>query len=195
MRSFPRGRSRDPRLQVFQDESLSAHSSTLATPSAPPPHSFQHFQQRERGASLEPLYLNGKADTDVQSPVALDGVKIGAVSVNNRNITTDGGNDLGDFLDGMSEAEVGAVMAERTRRLAEQGSMLAARKLCLVLDLDHTLLNSAKVPGRSPDSIAMLSILFTDERRRFQRRTRVSHSRLLSSRSIEWLHLRWQSYF
>ena len=128
----------------------------------------------------------GETDTDVQLPIALDGVKNVAVSVNNGNITTAGGNDLVNFLDGMSEAEVGAVMAERTRRLAEQGSMLAARKLCLVLDLDHTLLNSAKVPGRSPDSIAVVSILFNDENGSVWRRTRVSYSQLQSQRSIEW---------
>jgi len=31
------------------------------------------------------------------------------------------------------------------RKLEEQNKMFAARKLCLVLDLDHTLLNSAMV--------------------------------------------------
>ncbi|XVF44377.1 hypothetical protein PTKIN_Ptkin02bG0115100 [Pterospermum kingtungense] len=37
-----------------------------------------------------------------------------------------------------------AIQRERARRIEEQKKMFAARKLCLVLDLDHTLLNSAK---------------------------------------------------
>lgn len=53
--------------------------------------------------------------------------------------------DLEHILDGFDEQQKAAIHIERARRMKEQNKMFAARKLCLVLDLDHTLLNSAKV--------------------------------------------------
>ncbi|MCO5571402.1 hypothetical protein L7F22_025142 [Adiantum nelumboides] len=43
-----------------------------------------------------------------------------------------------------ADQEREAIRMERARRIDEQKQMLNSRKLCLVLDLDHTLLNSAK---------------------------------------------------
>jgi hypothetical protein len=54
------------------------------------------------------------------------------------------------LLSGLDAKERRAIEVERARRLGEQDRMLEAKKLCLVLDLDHTLLNSAKV-GRFTD--------------------------------------------
>lgn len=58
------------------------------------------------------------------------------------------GNPWGNveyLLDGYNDEQKAAIQSERARRIAEQNKMFAAKKLCLVLDLDHTLLNSAKV--------------------------------------------------
>ncbi|MCO5577449.1 hypothetical protein L7F22_031281 [Adiantum nelumboides] len=44
----------------------------------------------------------------------------------------------------LADQEREAIRMERARRIDEQKQMLNSRKLCLVLDLDHTLLNSAK---------------------------------------------------
>ncbi|KAG6479742.1 hypothetical protein ZIOFF_063214 [Zingiber officinale] len=52
--------------------------------------------------------------------------------------------DVDHLLDGYNEEQKATIQKERSRRIAEQNKMFAARKLCLVLDLDHTLLNSAK---------------------------------------------------
>ncbi|CAA6660031.1 unnamed protein product [Spirodela intermedia] len=52
--------------------------------------------------------------------------------------------DVDHLLDGYDDQERATIQMERTRRIEEQNKMFAARKLCLVLDLDHTLLNSAK---------------------------------------------------
>ncbi|OAY70585.1 RNA polymerase II C-terminal domain phosphatase-like 3, partial [Ananas comosus] len=52
--------------------------------------------------------------------------------------------DVDHLLDGYDDQQRAAIQRERARRIAEQNKMFAARKLCLVLDLDHTLLNSAK---------------------------------------------------
>ncbi|KAG8365811.1 hypothetical protein BUALT_Bualt17G0010700 [Buddleja alternifolia] len=48
------------------------------------------------------------------------------------------------LFDGFDDQQKVAIQRERSRRLEEQKKMFAVRKLCLVLDLDHTLLNSAK---------------------------------------------------
>ncbi|KAG2403891.1 RNA polymerase II C-terminal domain phosphatase-like 3 [Vigna angularis] len=52
--------------------------------------------------------------------------------------------DVEHLFEGYDEQQKAAIQRERARRIEEQNKMFAARKLCLVLDLDHTLLNSAK---------------------------------------------------
>ncbi|KAI4381331.1 hypothetical protein MLD38_007410 [Melastoma candidum] len=52
--------------------------------------------------------------------------------------------NLQHIIDGYDNKQRAAIHKERARRIEEQNKMFAARKLCLVLDLDHTLLNSAK---------------------------------------------------
>ncbi|KAJ0779973.1 putative protein-serine/threonine phosphatase [Helianthus annuus] len=49
-----------------------------------------------------------------------------------------------------------AIQKERSKRMEEQKKMFADRKLCLVLDLDHTLLNSAKFSEIEPVHDEML---------------------------------------
>lgn len=53
--------------------------------------------------------------------------------------------DMDHLLNGYDDQQKAAIQKERARRIAEQTKMFAALKLSLVLDLDHTLLNSAKV--------------------------------------------------
>lgn len=53
-------------------------------------------------------------------------------------------SDVEHFFDGFDDQQKAAIQKERTRRLEEQKKLFGVRKLCLVLDLDHTLLNSAK---------------------------------------------------
>ena len=53
--------------------------------------------------------------------------------------------NLDHLLDGYDDKQKALIQKERARRITEQHKMFSARKLCLVLDLDHTLLNSAKV--------------------------------------------------
>lgn len=52
--------------------------------------------------------------------------------------------DLEHLIESYDDKQKAAIQRERARRIEEQKKMFAARKLCLVLDLDHTLLNSAK---------------------------------------------------
>ncbi|XP_057950008.1 RNA polymerase II C-terminal domain phosphatase-like 3 [Malania oleifera] len=52
--------------------------------------------------------------------------------------------DVEHLFEGYDDQQRAAIHRERARRIEEQKKMFAAGKLCLVLDLDHTLLNSAK---------------------------------------------------
>lgn len=53
--------------------------------------------------------------------------------------------DVEHLFEGYDDQQKAAIQRERARRLEEQKKMFDSCKLCLVLDLDHTLLNSAKV--------------------------------------------------
>jgi len=53
------------------------------------------------------------------------------------------------LVEGLNEKQITAIRQER-RRIKEQNKMLNARKLSLVLDLDHTLLNSAMFSDIEP---------------------------------------------
>ncbi|KAA8530005.1 hypothetical protein F0562_034539 [Nyssa sinensis] len=55
-----------------------------------------------------------------------------------------GWGDVEHLFEGFDDQQKAAIHRERARRIDEQNKMFAVRKLCLVLDLDHTLLNSAK---------------------------------------------------
>ena len=66
----------------------------------------------------------------------------------NTTITQDHMNPCGDvnhLLEELSEEQQIAIQQERARKIDEQNKMFSAKKLCLLLDLDHTLLNAAKV--------------------------------------------------
>ncbi|EEF50102.1 RNA polymerase II ctd phosphatase, putative [Ricinus communis] len=52
--------------------------------------------------------------------------------------------DVEHLFEGYNDQQKAAIQRERARRIEEQKKLFSARKLCLVLDLDHTLLNSAK---------------------------------------------------
>ncbi|VVB01994.1 unnamed protein product [Arabis nemorensis] len=52
--------------------------------------------------------------------------------------------DVEHLFEGYDDTQRVAIQKERARRLEEQKKMFASQKLSLVLDLDHTLLNSAK---------------------------------------------------
>lgn len=58
--------------------------------------------------------------------------------------------DVEHLFDGYDDQQKVAIQKERARRIEEQRKMFASRKLCLVLDLDHTLLNSAKFSEVDP---------------------------------------------
>ncbi|KAK1310511.1 RNA polymerase II C-terminal domain phosphatase-like 3 [Acorus calamus] len=72
--------------------------------------------------------------------------------------------DVDHLLDGYDDQQKAAIQKERARRIEEQNKMFAARKLCLVLDLDHTLLNSAKFVEVAPEHDVILRMKEVQER-------------------------------
>ncbi|XP_024357659.1 uncharacterized protein [Physcomitrium patens] len=64
--------------------------------------------------------------------------------------------DFEQLLEDLDEDQRITIQNERKRRIQEQDRMFSAGKLCLVLDLDHTLLNSAKFSEIEPEFEARL---------------------------------------
>ncbi|KAL4382823.1 RNA polymerase II C-terminal domain phosphatase-like [Arachis hypogaea] len=77
--------------------------------------------------------------------------------------------DVAHLFEGYDEKQKAAIQRERARRIEEQNKMFAARKLCLVLDLDHTLLNSAKFVEVDPVHDAILRKKEEQDREKTQR--------------------------
>ncbi|KAG1370200.1 RNA polymerase II C-terminal domain phosphatase-like 3 [Cocos nucifera] len=115
-------------------------SSTLQSTTTPPAAS-QIISQ--------PIQLKiNKVDPRPAAAVVSDPKTVSAVtsegSTTGPTPSTHPWGDVDHLLDGYDDQQKAAIQRERARRIAEQNNMFAARKLCLVLDLDHTLLNSAK---------------------------------------------------
>ncbi|XP_010249185.1 PREDICTED: RNA polymerase II C-terminal domain phosphatase-like 3 [Nelumbo nucifera] len=77
--------------------------------------------------------------------------------------------DVEHLFEGYDDQQKAAIQRERARRIEEQNQMFAARKLCLVLDLDHTLLNSAKFVEVDPVHEEMLRKKEEQDREKPQR--------------------------
>ncbi|KAL3636482.1 hypothetical protein CASFOL_021029 [Castilleja foliolosa] len=77
------------------------------------------------------------ADSENRPPEA-------AIGVPPRPMNANAWSEVEHLFEGFDDQQKAAIQRERARRLDEQKKMFAERKLCLVLDLDHTLLNSAK---------------------------------------------------
>ncbi|GAB4839713.1 hypothetical protein Ancab_020423 [Ancistrocladus abbreviatus] len=77
--------------------------------------------------------------------------------------------DVEHLFEGYDDQQKAAIQRERARRIEEQKKMFADRKLCLVLDLDHTLLNSAKFSEVEPVHDEMLRKKEEQDREKLQR--------------------------
>ncbi|KAF9622449.1 hypothetical protein IFM89_031252, partial [Coptis chinensis] len=64
--------------------------------------------------------------------------------------------DITHVIEGYNDHEKADIRRERASRIEEQNAMFAARKLSLVLDLDHTLLHSATILDLNVPSYAKL---------------------------------------
>jgi RNA polymerase II C-terminal domain phosphatase-like 3/4 len=99
------------------------------------------------------LEVDIKQDVAVPKDSSMVIPPLQSLSSENTTITQNHLNPWGDvdhLLEGLSEEQRVAIQQERARRIDEQNKMFSAKKLCLVLDLDHTLLNSAKFTEIDP---------------------------------------------
>ncbi|KAH7307864.1 hypothetical protein KP509_22G080500 [Ceratopteris richardii] len=90
----------------------------------------------------KPFVDEGKADI-VRIPASLD-LNVSIAGDSKKKEMINHWDYLEPLIVGLPEQQKQAVRQERTKRMTEQSRMFSARKLSLVLDLDHTLLNSAK---------------------------------------------------
>ncbi|KAF8110255.1 hypothetical protein N665_0086s0091 [Sinapis alba] len=83
-----------------------------------------------------------KTDKDQEGSVSVSAASVTAAAAPIRSMNSWG--DVEHLFEGYDDKQRVAIQKERTRRLEEQKKMFGSQKLSLVLDLDHTLLNSAK---------------------------------------------------
>lgn len=112
----------------------------LVLPSSAISHHAQgQLQQTEqkinKSQPVRSIMLNSDKPTGIGSAPGV--APVGPYSQN-------GWGDVEHLFEGYNDQQKAAIQRERARRIDEQKKMFAANKLCLVLDLDHTLLNSAK---------------------------------------------------
>lgn len=96
----------------------------------------QPAQVHQAGLETKAESRNLRTSSDLTSETA--------TSVPPRPFNANAWSDVEHLFEGFDDKQKAAIQRERARRLEEQKKMFAVRKLCLVLDLDHTLLNSAK---------------------------------------------------
>ncbi|KAK4423972.1 RNA polymerase II C-terminal domain phosphatase-like 3 [Sesamum alatum] len=98
-----------------------------------------------------------------------DSTSEAAITVPPRPLNANAWSDVEHLFEGFDDKQKAAIQRERARRLEEQKKMFAVRKLCLVLDLDHTLLNSAKFVEVDPLHDEMLRKKEEQDREKPQR--------------------------
>ena len=112
--------------------SQTTSSASVQTPSSQPAQVHPSFVNM-KGPPAQPGHLqNGIGKTSEE-----------AASTTSQSQNTWG--DVEHYFGRFDDQQRAAIQRERSKRMEEQKKMFADHKLCLVLDLDHTLLNSAKV--------------------------------------------------
>ncbi|XP_057542171.1 RNA polymerase II C-terminal domain phosphatase-like 3 [Amaranthus tricolor] len=122
---------------------ISAPQTSIVQPpfTAGAPSSVQSNLDRLSGSNTVPVKT---ADQRSRSRLKPEEVVTG------RSLGHDNWEDVKHLFERYDDQQKATIQQERARRLDEQKKMFASRKLCLVLDLDHTLLNSAKFTEVDP---------------------------------------------
>ncbi|KAL6505409.1 hypothetical protein OROHE_022788 [Orobanche hederae] len=123
-----------------------------------PVHVFE-VRKETKGVAADSGNLRNKSDLTSEE----------AISGPPPPINASAWSDVEHLFDGFDDQQIAAIQRERARRLDEQNKMFAVRKLCLVLDLDHTLLNSAKFVEVDPLHDEMLKKKEEQDREKPQR--------------------------
>ncbi|CAL9235405.1 unnamed protein product [Arabidopsis halleri] len=103
-----------------------------------PPASMHSVQLKtERDVKQNP-----SNPSDQEEDMSVSAASVTAAAGPTRSMNSWG--DVEHLFEGYDDTQRVAIQRERVRRLEEQKKMFASQKLSLVLDIDHTLLNSAK---------------------------------------------------
>ncbi|KAL5724462.1 protein-serine/threonine phosphatase [Ranunculus cassubicifolius] len=155
----------------FRQQSEHAQTTFMPSQSSPPPDIARQFttnlknladilssqstdsistvtQSDSSSQPIPSISVNAaKADMEVSMPYTKDQRSGNGSTPEGATETSRSQHTWGDvehLFEGYDDKQKAAIQRERARRIEEQNKMFAAKKLCLVLDLDHTLLNSAK---------------------------------------------------
>ncbi|XAR64337.1 Phosphoprotein phosphatase [Bertholletia excelsa] len=170
--SIPSSQEMKGYLNPKKQEDQSEKKSTPSQSTIPPDITWQFTKNLKNiadimsisQASNAPVPLNPASQS---AQVLLDRMEIKGVAPESGNLNNGSSssseevaagssqqqNNWGDverLFEKYDDQQKAAFQRERTRRIEEQRKMFAAHKLCLVLDLDHTLLNSAKFAEVDP---------------------------------------------
>ncbi|CAN0838383.1 RNA polymerase II C-terminal domain phosphatase-like 3 [Linum grandiflorum] len=107
------------------------------------PHASQHLPGQSVQTKTNKVEANASEE---RVGTAASSAQVGVVAPRSQNTW----GDVKHLFDGFDDKQKAAIQKERSRRIQEQKKMFSANKLCLVLDLDHTLLNSAKFSEVDP---------------------------------------------
>ncbi|KAI3694128.1 hypothetical protein L1987_77089 [Smallanthus sonchifolius] len=123
-------------------------------------------------SQVHPSFVNMKGPSD-SHPVRLQN-RAGSTSEevasgHGQSQSHNAWGDVDQYIVRFDDQQRAAIQRERSKRLEEQKKMFADSKLCLVLDLDHTLLNSAKFSEIEPVHNEMLKKKEEEERGKPQR--------------------------
>ncbi|KAL1539227.1 protein-serine/threonine phosphatase [Salvia divinorum] len=140
--------------------------SQASTPSPVLPQSVSSQPLQSHQAAPE---TNIVANESVNFRSGSNSTSDAATSIPPRPLNANAWSDVEHLFDGFDNQQKAAIQRERARRLEEQNKMFSARKLCLVLDLDHTLLNSAKFVEVDPLHDEMLRKKEEQDREKSQR--------------------------
>lgn len=134
-------------LKNIADLVSTSVSASVQMPSSQPPQVHSSFVNM-KGPSWQPGRLqNGPGPTSEEA---------GPGPGPGPSQSLNGWGDVEQFFGRFDDQQRAAIQRERSKRMEEQKKMFADRKLCLVLDLDHTLLNSAKFSEVEPMHDEML---------------------------------------
>ncbi|KAL2547247.1 RNA polymerase II C-terminal domain phosphatase-like 3 [Forsythia ovata] len=116
---------------------VSASQASVSPPIAPQASSSQPAQVYQGKMKTKGIVSES---SNLRSGIGLSSQEVTAALSRPQNAW----GDVEHLFEGFDDQQKAAIQRERARRIEEQKNMFGARKLCLVLDLDHTLLNSAK---------------------------------------------------
>lgn len=142
-RDIPNGHKQQEPLLPDIGRQFTNNLKNIADIMSVPTPSTSSQSSSSKAVKLDKMDTNAVGSSSIGSKVVTTSTQ--AVDMAGPSRSQGAWGDVEHLFEGYDDKQKAAIQRERARRIEEQKKMFAARKLCLVLDLDHTLLNSAKV--------------------------------------------------